>query len=190
MMGVAFTVTQGLQVAVPDVTGQTQAAATTAITGAGLVVGTVTTASSSTFAAGNVINTSPTAATQVNPGSTVNLVVSTGPALVAALDFTGQFTITRGAAIFSRATGRYTQSVTVSNSGAALPAAAFVLDNLATGFALYQPVGFTAATAPPGSPFKEIGVVGAGASVTFILELTRTGTPALTYTPRILGPGA
>ena len=178
------------QVAVPNVVGQTQAVATTAITGAGLVVGTVTTASSSTVTAGSVISTNPVAATQVNLGSVVSVVVSTGPLQVTAPDVTGQVTITRGAAIFSRVTGRYTQSITLSNSGAALPAAAFVLDNLATGYALYQPSGFTSAAAPASSPFHEIGVVGTGANVTFTLELTRTGTPALTYTPRILGPGA
>ena len=182
--------TGAAQVAVPNVVGQTQATATTVIAGAGLIVGTVTTASSSTVIAGAVISTSPTAATQVNPGSAVNLVISTGPAQVPALDLTSQVTITRGAAIFSRVTGRYTQSITLSNSGAALPATAFVLDNLATGYALYQSSGFTSAAAPASSPFQEIGVVGAGANVTFTLELTRTGTPALTYTPRILGPGA
>ena len=67
------------QVSVPNVVGLTQAAATTAITSAGLVVGVVTTASSSTVPAGSVISESPVAGTQVNAGSAVNLVVSTGP---------------------------------------------------------------------------------------------------------------
>jgi beta-lactam-binding protein with PASTA domain/N-acetylneuraminic acid mutarotase len=67
-----------IQVAVPNVVGDTQAAATTAITAAQLVVGTVTTASSPTVASGNVISESPIAGTGVNPGSAVNLVVSTG----------------------------------------------------------------------------------------------------------------
>ena len=44
------------QVPVPNVVGDTQAAATTAITGAGLVVGTVTTALSTTVPAGDVIS--------------------------------------------------------------------------------------------------------------------------------------
>jgi hypothetical protein len=66
-------------VSVPNVVGDTQAAAATAITGAGLIVGTVTTASSSTVASGNVISESPAAGTSVSPGSAVNLVVSTGP---------------------------------------------------------------------------------------------------------------
>ena len=70
-------------VAVPNVVGSTQAAATTSITGAGLIVGTVTTASSGTIASGSVISESPAAATAVNGGSAVNLVVSSGPAQVA-----------------------------------------------------------------------------------------------------------
>ncbi len=65
---------------VPNVVGDTQAAATTAIQNAGLVVGTVTTASSSTVPSGDVISESPVAGTSVAAGSAVNLVVSTGAA--------------------------------------------------------------------------------------------------------------
>jgi hypothetical protein len=68
------------QVAVPNVVGQTQAAATTAIQAATLVVGTVTTASSGTVPSGRVISENPVAGTLVNTGSAVNLVVSSGPA--------------------------------------------------------------------------------------------------------------
>jgi hypothetical protein len=65
-------------IAVPNVVGQTQAAATTAITGAGLIAGMVTQQSSSTLASGDVISESPTAGTNVASGSKVNLVVSSG----------------------------------------------------------------------------------------------------------------
>jgi hypothetical protein len=68
--------------AVPNVVGDTQAAAGTAITGAGLVVGNTTFQSSTTVAAGSVISESPAAGTQVAPQSAVNLVVSTGPPVV------------------------------------------------------------------------------------------------------------
>jgi hypothetical protein len=77
------------QVAVPNVVGDTQAAATTAITGAGLVVGSVTPQSSPTVASGKVISESPIAGTSVNSGSAVNLVVSTGPAQVAVPNVVG-----------------------------------------------------------------------------------------------------
>jgi hypothetical protein len=65
-------------VAVPNVIGETQAAASMAITGAGLVVGAVTQRSSSTVASGDVISGSPAAGTNVASASAVNLVVSTG----------------------------------------------------------------------------------------------------------------
>ena len=67
-------------VIVPNVVGLTQAAATTSLTGAGLVVGTVTMASSPTVPAGNVISQTPGGGTSVAVGSAVNLTVSTGPA--------------------------------------------------------------------------------------------------------------
>lgn len=67
-------------VTVPDVVGLTQSNAETAITNAGLVVGTISTASSDTVAAGDVISQNPLAGTSVAQGSAVNLVVSTGPA--------------------------------------------------------------------------------------------------------------
>jgi beta-lactam-binding protein with PASTA domain len=63
---------------VPNVVGQAQATATSAITGAGLAVGTVTQQSSSTVPSGSVISESPAAGTSVATGSTVNLVVSSG----------------------------------------------------------------------------------------------------------------
>jgi beta-lactam-binding protein with PASTA domain len=78
------------QVAVPNLVGQTQAAATTAIQAATLVLGTVTTTSSSTVPSGRVISESPVAGTLVNTGSAVNIVVSTGPAQVAVPNVVGQ----------------------------------------------------------------------------------------------------
>jgi hypothetical protein len=67
-------------VTVPHVVGLTQAAAEAAIAGAGLVVGTVTTAHSATVPAGHVISQDPVDGTSVAPGSAVDLVVSLGPA--------------------------------------------------------------------------------------------------------------
>src|SRR5438552_3746683 len=65
-------------VSVPNVVGLTQAAAQNAITAAGLTIGTVTTASSTTVPAGNVISQSPAAGMSVAAGSAVALVVSSG----------------------------------------------------------------------------------------------------------------
>ncbi len=67
-------------VLVPNVVGLTQAAASTAITNAGLVVGTVTTQNDPNIPAGTVISQNPAANATVAAGSAVNLVVSAGPA--------------------------------------------------------------------------------------------------------------
>jgi serine/threonine-protein kinase len=63
---------------VPDVTGKDQVEATQTLNDAGLKV-SKTTQPSSTVAAGSVISTSPAAGVQAPRGSTVTMVVSTGP---------------------------------------------------------------------------------------------------------------
>ena len=65
-------------VAVPDVVGQTEADATGAITGLGLVAASSETPDD-TVPAGSVISQDPAAGTEVADGSTVNIAVSTGP---------------------------------------------------------------------------------------------------------------
>jgi len=67
---------------VPNVLNLTQAAATAAINGAGLVLGTVSQSSSITVPAGSVISQNPSAGTNVAANSTVSLIVSTGPVAV------------------------------------------------------------------------------------------------------------
>jgi len=67
------------RVTVPDVTGQTQTAATAAFTDAGLVLGAVTQVCSATVPAGSVVTQDPAAGTEVAPGSQINLAVSQGP---------------------------------------------------------------------------------------------------------------
>jgi beta-lactam-binding protein with PASTA domain len=69
-------------VAVPNVGRLTQAAATSAITGATLRVGTVTQQTSDTTATGSVISQDPASESSVAQGSPVNLVVSSGPQMV------------------------------------------------------------------------------------------------------------
>ena len=67
---------------VPNVTGLSQAAAETAILAADLVAGSVTTQTSSTVPAGDVISQNPAAGTSVPPGAAVDLVVSLGTGMV------------------------------------------------------------------------------------------------------------
>ncbi len=76
-------------VSVPNVVGLTQAAATSAITGAGLVVGTITTQPSGSVPADHVISQLPLAGASVAAGSAVALIVSSGPASVSVPNVVG-----------------------------------------------------------------------------------------------------
>jgi beta-lactam-binding protein with PASTA domain len=66
-------------VLVPDVRGQTVSAAGTMLTGVGLVTGTVSQEHSNTVAAGLVIRSNPAGGSSVATGSSVDLVLSSGP---------------------------------------------------------------------------------------------------------------
>ena len=63
---------------VPNVVGLTQAAATYALTGAKLTVGTITQQASNAVPSGNVISQDPAGGSTVAQGSPVNLVISSG----------------------------------------------------------------------------------------------------------------
>ncbi len=67
------------QATVPDLANLTQAAAQTALAGAGLLPGTVTPEPSTTVPGGQVIRQDPAAGVTVAKGSAVNIVVSSGP---------------------------------------------------------------------------------------------------------------
>lgn len=101
-------------ISVPDVVGLNQAAAEAAISGAALVVGNVTTASSATVPAGDVISQNPAAGTEVGEGATVDLVVSSGPALVTVPTVVGLTQASAEAAITSA--GLALGTVTTTNS--------------------------------------------------------------------------
>jgi beta-lactam-binding protein with PASTA domain len=77
------------QVQVPVVAGQAEAAARTAIEGAGLTVGEVTTQASTSVAQGVVIGSDPSAGASVEKNSKVNLVVSGGPDTLAVPNVVG-----------------------------------------------------------------------------------------------------
>jgi len=77
-------------VIVPDVVQQLQADAQGNISGAGLAVGAITTATSPTVFAGRVISQSPAAGASVAAGSAVSFVVSIGPSLVTVPNVVGQ----------------------------------------------------------------------------------------------------
>jgi serine/threonine-protein kinase len=78
---VALVVSSGPgKVAVPAVVGLSESVASGRVQDAGLVP-SVTTQSDPSIPAGQVISSKPAAGTEVDPGSTVTLVVSSGPGL-------------------------------------------------------------------------------------------------------------
>ncbi len=79
------------QIPIPDVTGQSQAAATATLRGAGFSVST-STQQSSTVTAGNVISQSPSGGTTAAKGSAVNIVVATAPTTAKVPDVRGDTT--------------------------------------------------------------------------------------------------
>ncbi|MEM9172813.1 MAG: PASTA domain-containing protein, partial [Pseudomonadota bacterium] len=70
------------QSTVPDVSGQSQSDAEQAISSATLLVGTITSEASDSVPAGSVIRTQPAAGISVAQNSSVNIILSSGPANV------------------------------------------------------------------------------------------------------------
>jgi hypothetical protein len=102
---------------------------------------------------------------------------------------TSQTTVTSSAVTYNRTTGLYTQVVNIQNTGAALSAAAVVLDGLPAGVVLSDADGSTSAAAPAGSSYKEAGQIASGATVAMTLHFARSGAQAIAYTVRVLGAG-
>jgi serine/threonine-protein kinase len=76
---------------VPDVTGQSRSAATTALSGAGFKVA-VTTQPSSSATPGSVISQDPSGGSQATSGSTVSIVVASAPKMVSVPSVVGETT--------------------------------------------------------------------------------------------------
>ena len=92
VLGIGLLAAAGCQlvsISVPDVVGLVQSATVSAITNAGLTVGTVTEEYSATVPPGKVIRQSPPAGNSVLAGSVVNLVLSKGPQSVTVPDVVG-----------------------------------------------------------------------------------------------------
>ncbi|MEO0366979.1 MAG: PASTA domain-containing protein, partial [Pseudomonadota bacterium] len=77
------------QVNVPNVLGLTEAVANTALTNAGLTLGNVSQQNSATVPVGQVISQTPIAGAQIDVGSAVDVVVSSGPVTVSVPNVVG-----------------------------------------------------------------------------------------------------
>ncbi len=151
-------VSAGTSIAVPNVVGQTQSNATTAITNAGLTLGTVTQGFSADVPAGQVISQFPAAGAGAVIGSPVNLVVSTGPAPVIVPNVVGQPQAAAKAAI--EAAGFKVGSVTLAVSDTA---AGLVISQNPPGGSSVAPgssvnLRVSSGAAPPPAPVGNIDV--------------------------------
>jgi hypothetical protein len=136
------------QINVPNVVGDTQSVATTAITGAGLTVGTVTQGSSATVASGNVISQTPAAGSSAASGSSIAVLVSSGPASVSVPNVVGDTQI--AAATAFTGAGLTVGTVTQQSSGA-VASGEVISENpaAATSVATGSAVALVISTGPP-----------------------------------------
>jgi hypothetical protein len=181
------------EVPVPNVVGDTQAAATAAIAGAALAVGTVTTATSSTVPSGDVISESPVAGTLVAAGSAVNLVVSVGatgtPAVVSVTPnpatglsntFALTYSDTGGYASLNHVGAIFAPAANASNSCYVLyyPASNLLvlLNNAGTGYSSLTPGTGTISNSQCTITGSGTSVVKSGDSLALNLEVTASST--------------
>jgi trimeric autotransporter adhesin len=111
-----------------------------------------------------------------------------------ATDVSHSVTVTRSGYVLNLGTGRYAQTVTVTNNSASTIAGpiSLVLDSLSSNAALFDATGTTDSLQPPaGSPYITTNVTLApGQLATFGLQFTNPTRAAITYTTRVLaGPG-
>jgi hypothetical protein len=160
------------------------ACSATGTTAPGVVTLTATPAAGSVFSGWTGCSSTSGNTCTITLSGTVNVTAAFGGSSLVS---------TQGALVYNRSRGRYQRTVTVTNNGGAATTGpvAFALDTLSSGAALVSPDGITSASAPPaGSPYREFGVIAAHGSVTKTLEFTITGGGTITYSPRVLGPGA
>ena len=149
---IQFTVTVAgaTNVSVPNVVGMTQAAATTAITNAKLVLGTVTQQASSTVPAGSVISENPAAGSSVAQNSAVNLVVSSGtaPTSVSVPNVVG---MTQAAATTAITNAKLVLGTVTKQTSSTVPAGSVISENPAAGSSVAQnsAVNLTVSTGRP-----------------------------------------
>lgn len=142
---------------------------------------------------GNV--TEPTQATTTIIMNTAQTVTATFVPCTCVADMTGAVTITRGGFVLNPASGRFAQTVTVTNT-ASFPLQgplSLVLDGLSADATLFNASGATdGSESPAGSPyFNSNTTLTPGQSTTFALQFADPTRGTITYNTRLLvGPGA
>lgn len=149
-------------IATPNVVGLSQSAAQTALVAANLAVGSVSTASSNSVPAGNVISQNPPAGTAVAQGSAVDLVVSSGPPLIATPNVVG---LSQSAAQSALLAANLTVGTVNTVSSNSIPAGTVISQNPPAGMAVVQgtAVDLVVSSGPSTSPYASILVSPANA---------------------------
>jgi beta-lactam-binding protein with PASTA domain len=166
--GSAVALVVSLGAKVPNVVGNTQAAAQTAITAAGLTVGRVTTANSTTVPIGRVISQTPAAGSNVAPGSAVALVVSLGvpvPNVVGSTQAAAQTALTSVGLTLGRVTTAPSETVPIGSVISQTPGAGV---NVAAGSAVALVISF-------GPPAFLMGVQNDGQIVNSLYRIRTDG---------------
>ena len=165
-------------VTVPNVVGMTQSDAQTAITGAGLTIGTTTQAYSATVPPGDVISQNPASGSSVATGSAVNLTVSMGPVpLVTVPNVVGmtqsdaQTAITGAGLTIGYTTQAYSATVPPGDVISQNPASG---SSVATGSAVNLTVSY--GTVPPVKLVNLVGQTQSAAQSLITLEGLTVGT--------------
>jgi len=137
-----------VMVTVPGVEGLTQAAATTAITGAELMVGTVAQQTSNTVAAGNVISQDPANGNSLAQGSPVNLVISSGPQIATVPNVEG---LTENAATAALTEAKFTVGNVAQQTSDTVTTGRVVSQEPASGSSVAEgsPVNLVISSGPP-----------------------------------------
>ena len=101
-------------------------------------------------------------------------------------NFTDKVALNLGTIVYNRATGIWQQTVRVTNiSGETLGDLAYVVDTLASGWTVINADGVTSQLVPAGSPYKNFADLASNATATVVLQFSRAGTGAFTYSPRV-----
>lgn len=97
--------------------------------------------------------------------------------------------VTRGGFVLNRQTGRWNQTVSVTNNGASAIEGmiCLALDNLSANASLYGATGTTTLLAPIGSSFVKLPItsLNAGQTATVTLQFVNPTNAKITYTPRV-----
>lgn len=164
-----FTVGVSAPLTVPSLTGLARPAAEAATQGAGLTVGVVTTAYSTTVALGDVIAQNPAAGTMVAPLGVVHLEVSAGLEPVTVPNLLG---LTQGAATALLATNGLTLGTVTLTASSTAPPGAVILQSPAGGatVGITSAVNVAISTGPAISVAIERSLFEAGGSTNVVVK--------------------